>query len=229
MRNTFAAAVAAVIFAGACSAAHASDAGKSLIVSIDPKGCGYTVSAPAVTGAVLKAQPAVKVDGKWIHGRDYPSCKVEHSQVNGELGAADEWSVSYSGIKDAPELSLRVRNYTTRPFGELQLTGHNTSALTFHIESFRLIDADGNEVIHLGGSPSSDRVLSDSFSEDRPGMQLHDLSDATNGIHRAVGVQLIYNQQSRQSWFIGALTSDKFLSVLRLHIANGHASDTSFL
>ena len=103
----------------------------------------------------------------------------------GELGAADEWNVQLlPGIKDAPDLSLRVRSYTTRPFGELQLTTRNNSALKFHIESFRLIDADGSEVIHLGGSSSSDRVLSDSFSEDRPGMQLHDLSDATNGIHR---------------------------------------------
>jgi alpha-galactosidase len=225
--NTLAAAVAtAILFAGAGPAMHASDASKSLIVSIDPKGCGYSVSAPGITGVVLKAQPAVKVDGKWIRGRDYPSCKVEHSQVSGELGAADEWNVRYTGSKDVPELLLRVRSYTTLPFGELQLTGRSTSALTFHIQSFRLIDADGNEVIHLGGSPSSDRILSDSFSEDRPGMQLHDLSDATDGMHRAVGSQLIYNQQSRQSWFIGALTSDKFLSVLRLHMANNHASDT---
>jgi alpha-galactosidase len=227
LRNTLTVAVAAIVFAGACSVAHASEAGKSLTISIDPKGCGYSVSAPGISGAVLRAQPAVKVDGKWIYGRDYPSCKIEHSQVSGELGAADEWNVRYSGIKDAPELLLRVRSYTTRPFGELQLTGRNTSSLTFHIESFRLVDADGTEVIHLGGSPSSDRVLSDSFSEDRPGMQLHDLSGATNGMHRAVGVQLIYNRQSRQSWFIGALTSDKFLSVLRLHMASDHTSDTT--
>ncbi len=46
-------------------------------------------------------------------------------------------------------------------------------------------------------------------------------------MHRAVGVQLIYNQRSRLSWFIGALTSDKFLSALRLHMANGHGSDTT--
>ena len=64
--NTLAAAIAAIVFAGACSATDASDAGKSLIVSIDPKRCDYSVSAPGISGAVLKAQPAVKVDGKWI-------------------------------------------------------------------------------------------------------------------------------------------------------------------
>ncbi len=178
--NALAVAVTAMLFACACSAVHASDAGKSLIVAVDSKGCGYSVSAPGISGIVLKAQPAVKVDGKWIRGRDYPSCKVEHSQVSGELGAADEWNVNYSGIKDAPELLLRIRSYTTRPFGELQLSARNASPLKLHIESFRLIDADGSEVIHLGGGQSFDRVLSDSFSEDRPGMQLHDLR---NGRH----------------------------------------------
>jgi hypothetical protein len=57
-------------------------------------------------------------------------------------------------------------------------------------------------------------------------MQLRDMGQAENRVHRAVGVQLIYNQQSHQSWFIGALTSDKFLSVLRLHMAGDHTAET---
>ncbi len=57
-------------------------------------------------------------------------------------------------------------------------------------------------------------------------MQLHDLSDSEKQMHRAVGAQLIYNQQTHQSWFIGALTSDKFLSVLRLHMALDHSTVT---
>jgi len=38
-------------------------------------------------------------------------------------------------------------------------------------------------------------------------------------MHRAVGSQLIYNRQSHESWFLGALTSDRFLTILRLHLA----------
>lgn len=93
-----------------------------------------------------------------------------------------------------------------------------------HVEAFRILQASGAEIIHLGGDPQKDRVLSDSFSEDRPGMKLHDMGDSENQVHRAVGSQLIYNQETKESWFLGALTSDKFLSVLRLHMAADHSA-----
>ena len=35
-------------------------------------------------------------------------------------------------------------------------------------------------------------------------------------MHRGVGSQLIYNRQTKQSLFLGALTSDRFLTLLRL-------------
>ena len=208
------------------SHAYGVDAGNSLIVSVDQKTGSYSISASAVPGAVLTAQPAIEVEGRWIHGQDYPSRKIEHARASGELGDAEEWTVLYSGIANAPELRLRIRSYAARPFGELQVTVHNTSGQTLRIESLRVVDAAGSEVIHLGGNASSDRVLSDSFSEDRPGMQIHDLAEANKAMHRAVGSQLIYNQQSRQSWFIGALTSDKFLSVLRLHMEGDRTAST---
>ena len=40
-----------------------------------------------------------------------------------------------------------------------------------------------------------------------------------HGMHRAVGSQLIYNRESHESLFLGALTSDRFLTILRLHVA----------
>jgi alpha-galactosidase len=199
---------------------------KALTVSLNAKDGSYSISAESIAGTVLKASPAVRVNGRWIRAQDYPSRELKHSPVVGELGSAEEWSLHYSGLKNAPDLLLRVRNYSTRPFGELQLTATNTTSTSINIESFRLIDASGAQVIQLGGDPSSDRVLSDSFSEDRPAMQLRDLGESENHVHRAVGVQLIYNQKSHQSWFIGALTSDKFLSVLRLHMAGDHSATT---
>ncbi|HVS78120.1 MAG TPA: alpha-galactosidase, partial [Steroidobacteraceae bacterium] len=63
-------------------------------------------------------------------------------------------------------------------------------------------------------------VLSDSFSEDRPAMQIHDLGDAPGGLHRAVGSQLIYDLATHESLFLGALTSDRFLTILRLRVAS---------
>ena len=37
-------------------------------------------------------------------------------------------------------------------------------------------------------------------------------------MHRGVGSQLVYNRQSHESFFVGALTSDRFLTILRIHL-----------
>ena len=200
----------------------------ALRVSINQKSGDYSIEAPGISGTVLSAGPAILVDGKWVAGRDYPQHHVQDAQVNGPLGTADERTVSYSGLADAPGLTLRIRTYTAEPFGEVQLTASNTTGAIRHIERFRLLDAAGPEILRLGGDPASDRVLSDSFSEDRPAMQLRDLGDAEKQVHRAVGSQLIYNRQSHQSWFLGALTSNKFLSVLRLGMAEDHSTKTRY-
>jgi alpha-galactosidase len=197
-----------------------------LRVSIDRKSGGYNIAAPGIAGPVLSAGPAILVDGKWIAGRDYPEHRVQDAQVNGPLGSATEQTVSYSGLAGVPDLTLRIRTYSAEPFGEIQLTARNGTAGTLHIKRFRLLDATGPEILHLGGDPASDRVLSDSFSEDRPAMQLRDLGNSEKQVHRAVGSQLIYNRQSHESWFLGALTSDKFLTVLRLGMAGERSTKT---
>jgi len=73
-------------------------------------------------------------------------------------------------------------------------------------------------VLNLGGPANEDRVLSDSFSEDVPPIRIRDLSDAEEHLHRGVGSQLIYNRQSHWSFFAGALTSKRFLTLLRIHL-----------
>lgn len=215
------------VFALSAAGLSALAAPAALSVAVDKKGCSYTIGSPAVEGAILTGRPAVRVGHQWIEARSYPSCAAEHSSVVGELGAADEDTLRFSGLQNAPELLLRIRRYHEKPFGELQLTARNTSGKPIEIQALRLIEASGNDVIHLGAGRTADRILNDSFSEDRPGMQLHDLSDSEKQMHRAVGAQLIYNQQTHQSWFIGALTSDRFLSVLRLHMAEDHSAVTT--
>ena len=153
------------------------------------------------------------------------------------LGPAQLITIRYTGRYDAPDLLLKLRTYTSAPFGDMQLTASNTTGRPIELQSLRVLEAEsefkskphGDALLNLGGPATADRVLSDSFSEDRPAMQLRDLSNVENHVHRAVGVQLLYNQQSKQSWFIGALTSDKFLSVLCLNMApSGHTAMTSY-
>jgi alpha-galactosidase len=181
----------------------------------------YTISVPGIAGPVLHASAAAKVNGQWLHAADYPKHVVTVGTATGELGNTKTIVIRYTGRANSPDLLLKLCAYDDAPFGELQLTADNTTGATVGLQSLRVIEAKGEingGVINLGGPASSDRVLSDSFSEDRPAMQIRDLTDVDKHVHRAVGVQLIYNQESRQSWFIGALTSDKFLSVLRLHM-----------
>jgi alpha-galactosidase len=183
----------------------------------------YTIEASGIDGAVIRASAAAKVDGKWLHAADYPQYSVTTAEASGEMGRAKMTTIRYTGRKDAPDLLLRLRAYTDVPFGDLQLTAINTTGAPVEIQSLRVLETESKTkggTLNLGGPAAADRVLSDSFSEDRPAMQLRDLGNVENNVHRAVGVQLVYNQQSKQSWFIGALTSDKFLSVLRLHMAS---------
>ncbi len=198
----------------------------ALRVSIDQKSGAYTIGAAGITGPVLSAGPAALVDGKWVAGRDYPQHRVATARVSGELSGAEEQTVSYSGLAGAPDLILRIRTYAAEPFGDIQLTAHNTTSTPQHVQRLRLLDAAGPGIVRLGGDAAADRVLSDSFSEDRPAMQLRDLNDAEKQVHRAVGVQLIYNRKSHESWFLGTLTSDKFLSVLRLRMDGEHSTRT---
>ena len=201
----------------------------ALRVSIDQKSGAYTIAAPGITGPVFSAGPAILVDGKWIAGRDYPQHRVAHAHVNGELGSAEEQTVVYSGLAGAPDLAFASAHTTRSRLAKSSSPRAIRRAGTQHIQRLRLLDAAGPEILRLGGDPAADRVLSDSFSEDRPAMQLRDLGDAEKQVHRAVGAQLVYNRKSRQSWFLGTLTSDKFLSVLRLRMAGEHSSRDALL
>jgi alpha-galactosidase len=87
------------------------------------------------------------------------------------------------------------------------------------VQSIRSVHATAAPVINLGGPAAADRILSDSYSEDRPQLAIRELADAPkglHGVHRAVGCQLIYNRRSGQSLFLGALSSDRLLTIFHL-------------
>ena len=205
----------------ALAAVSAQPQGANLQLTAGTDG-SYTLSAPGISAPVLSATAAAKVNGRWLHATDYPKHLVTTAAANGELGPAKAITIRYTGLAHAPDLLLTLRSYTNAPFGDMQLTANNTTGEPVEIQSMRVLEIKNEptgELLHLGGPATADRVLSDSFSEDRPAMQIRELGNAEDHVHRAVGVQLLYNRQSKQSWFLGALTSDKFLSVLRLHMA----------
>lgn len=221
--------VCGILLLNMMTAAKGPNGHDALRVDVDAKSGSYTVYSAAISGAVLSASPAIQVDERWISAKDYPHCEAYSAKVSGTLGDAEESTMHCSGTDQVPDLLLRVRTYAELPFGEIEATTRNSSGRPMRIQAFRLVQAEGPEVIHLGGDPNNDRVLLEGFSEDRPPDQVRDLNRAEKGVHRAVGSQLIYNRQSGMSWFAGALSTEKFLTLFRLKMAGETTSATRSL
>ncbi len=213
--------VALLLVGGGAIALQAQSAGAEhgLQIKVSPDGT-YAIAMPGSNSYALRAGVAVEVDGLWLHAGDYPQHAVEHSQAQGELGEATDWQVTYSGLSGRPDLIYHLRAYASEPFGDIQVTVRNTTGKAIHVESIRSVEATAAPIIDLGGPDLENRVLSDSFSEDRPAITIRDFADAEKQMHRAVGSQLIYNRRSHQSLFLGALTSERFLTILRLQLAS---------
>jgi len=165
---------------------------------------------------VLKSGVAAQVDQQWLRSSDYPRRQAAESAFNDDLGSGREVTVTCSGLDGKPDLVYVVQLYDQRPYGTVQVKVQNNAGNEVTVQALRSVEAMGEPIVNLGGSPSADRVLSDSFSEDWPDLVLYDLGGAQGGMHRGAGSQLIYNRESKQSLFFGALTSDRFLTLLHL-------------
>jgi hypothetical protein len=177
---------------------------------------GSYVIAVGNNSPIVRAGVAAEVDHHWIKSAEYPKHEVADSDFEDSLGRGRQATVTFTGLKNQPDLIYTIRVYTSRPFGEIQFQVRNKAGRTIEVQSLRSVEAMGSAMVDLHGNPSADRVLSDSFSEDWPPLQLYDLGKAPNGMHLAVGSQLIYNQQSKESVFFGALSADRLLTILHL-------------
>ena len=189
---------------------------KALQIQIDPADGTYKIGAAGNSSFVLQAGVAAQVNGHWLQAKDYPKHATAESSIADDMGTAHEWVVTFSGLAGQPDLVYRLRAYPDKPFADIQLLVRNTTGKQIDVESIRPIAALGNSILNLNGASADDRILSDSFSEDRPNITIHDLGDDT--MYRGVGSQLVYNRQSHESFFAGALTSDRFLTILRIHL-----------
>src|ERR1700685_86565 len=166
--------------------------------------------------SVLDASVGAMVDHKWLRSTDYPSHSVSESPFSDALGSGKQLTVTCSGLSGSPDLVYVVQLYTENLYGAIQVWVKNKTGKPISVQAIRSVEAVGNPIINLGGHPSDERILSDSFSEDWPDLVIYDFGGAPGGMHRGVGSQLIYNRQTKQSLFLGALTSDRFLTLLRL-------------
>jgi len=158
-----------------------------------------------------------------LRSSDYPRHAVKQSSFNDALGSGTELQVTCSGLSFEPDLIYSLRSYARQPYATVQVSLRNSTAKEVHVQALRPLEAVGPDILQLRGPAAADRVLSDSFSEDWPALSIYDLGAAPGGMHRGVGSQLIYNRESRQSFFAGALSSERFLTILHLQ-TDGSAS-----
>jgi len=166
--------------------------------------------------SVVQAGVGALINHQWQRSSSYPSHSVSESPFSDALGSGQQLTVTCSGLQGSPDLVYVMQLYTESPYGAIRVRVRNTTRTAISVQAIRSVEAMGDSILNLGGHPSDERILSDSFSEDWPDLVIYDLGDAPGGMHRGVGSQLIYNRQSKQSLFLGALTSDRFLTLLRL-------------
>jgi alpha-galactosidase len=208
--------VGGLMVAAPCAAQQLTN--EKLSLSVNAQDGSYQL---AVRGGqpVLTSRVAAQVDHQWLRSTEYPRHQVSESTFSDELGPGHAVTVTFSGLEGKPELIYVGQVYDQHPYAAVQVQIRNTTNRELTVQAIRSVEAIGDASVNLGGRASADRVLSDSFSEDWPELHLYDLGKAPGGMHRGAGSQLIYNRESKQSLFLGALSSDRFLTLLHLQAA----------
>src|SRR4029077_9736099 len=189
-----------------------------LIVEANRSTGAYTMATVGRPADSLTAGVAAKVNGAWLRSFDYPRHEITDGFSQVAATVVKILTITNTGLAGEPDLIATIGLNDKGLFAHITVEVRNSTGKEIFVQAVRVLDARDGSFLNLNDPDSADRVLSDSFSEDRPDMLIHDLSDAKNGMHRAVGSQLIYNGQSQQSLFVGALTADHWLTVLRLHL-----------
>jgi alpha-galactosidase len=189
--------------------------GKSLSVSINSDG-SYSIALSGLPGAVLRSKVEADVNDGVLQSSAYPQHKIVQSEFHDEFGSGSKLIVTHSGLPGTPDLVCTIRLYQEQSWGDIAVEVLNTTDKAVSVQAIRSVQTSDSPDINLNGPESDDRVLSDSYSEDRPQLAIRDLGAAPKGMLRAVGSQLIYNRKSGESLFLSALTTNRLLTIFHL-------------
>jgi alpha-galactosidase len=211
---------AALIMAVPCAAQQLTN--DKLSLTVNARDGSYQL---AVRGGhvMFTSRVAAEVDHQWLRSNEYPRHQASESAFTDELGSGRALTVTCEGLENKVDLVYVLQLYDQLPYATVQVRVRNSTDKEVTVQSIRGVEAIGEPVLNLDGQPSADRVLSDSFSEDWPPLRLYDLGKAPGGMHRGAGSQLIYNKESKQSLFFGALTSERLLTLMHLEAAGTEA------
>jgi hypothetical protein len=175
----------------------------------------YALRSATISEDVLRAEVGVDTAKSKLRSSLYPRHLRIISPFKDELGAGHLLTVTHTGLLGMPDLVSEFRVYDSQPWGEIRVSVKNSTGEEIELRAIHVAMCSSGTVLFLNGPAAEDRVLSDSFTEDP--VKLLDLDGAENGMHRAFGSQLIYNRKSKQSFFLGALSADRFLTIFHLH------------
>ena len=180
----------------------------------------------ALQHSVIRSQVGGQINRHWIRCSDYPDHHLRQSSFDDALGSGTAATVLCTGLAHQPSLTYTIRLYKSHPWGSITVTVRNSTPNPVNVQAIRIVEARGQQPLHTGENEASDRILSDSFSEDWPPLQIYSYNQAPHGLFRGVGSQIIYNRDSRTALFFGALTSDRFLSILRWQVSGANPGYT---
>jgi len=212
----------ALIAAVPCAAQQLTN--DKLSLTIDAQAGSYQLSLRGGQ-PIFTSRVAAQVNHQWLRSSEYPHHQASESTFTDDLGSGRAITVTCTGLEGKADLVYVVQLYDQSRYATVQVTVRNTTGKEVTVQAIRGLEAIGEPVVNLGGHTFADRILSDSFSEDWPELQIYDLGKAPGGIHRGAGSQLIYNRETKQSLFVGALTSDRLLTLLHLQ-TSGSGEDT---
>jgi len=175
---------------------------------------------------VIRSVTAAKINHHWIKSSEYPQHEVSKSRFHDALGEGNQLMLSSAGLVGQPRMICTLRLYDELPFGDIEVKVNNQSTKPFVVEAIRIIEAIGHPPLDLGGREDSLRIMSDTFSEDVEAPRIYDLGSKSDGYYRGVGTQIIYNRESKQTLFFGAVTSRRFVTQMTLR-ASGNTQENS--
>ncbi len=184
----------------------------------------YMIFSQLLPEPVIRASISFDSGSRWTKSTSYPKHSVRRSTFQDALGSGHFLEVVHSGLANSPDLVGKFVLYDNQPYGSIEVTLRNQTADAVNVEAFRMVDAEGAGSLQLGGPHGSERVLSDSYSEDRPSMRIVDFAKPPQaGVHQAVGSQIIFNRKSEIALFLASLSSERFLNILHLKVTTSAA------
>jgi alpha-galactosidase len=177
--------------------------GGNLAVEVFDDG-SYALRSTAIPGDVLRTEVEADTVKGTFKSSLYPRHLKSIAAFDDELGSGHLLTVTHTGLPGTPDLVCEFRVYDDQPWGDIRVSISNTTGSPIEMHQIRVIKIGKGDIVQLNGPASADRVLSDDYSESP--VQLMNLGEPKNGIHLGFQSQLIYNQKSGQSLFLGALS-----------------------